>query len=158
MEMYCECEEESVNYVNISRLMRARLIEMIEEREREAQEEREKQEEIERQLENYSKQKFAILFTTLGICQSPQAVKVFESIDIDQRPNSGSDDSKKSEQRKLIRKMRHQARKNRSNHARNTLRQMNFIGLDNVTGYSPEVLMKLTPKAQKTFMEKKKSE
>ena len=54
MEMYCECEEESVNYVNISRLMRARLIEMIEEREREVQEEREKQEEIERKLQKVS--------------------------------------------------------------------------------------------------------
>ena len=57
MEMYCECEvseEESVTYVNISRLMRERLIEMIEEREREAQEEREKQEEIERKLQKVS--------------------------------------------------------------------------------------------------------
>ena len=34
---------------------------------------------------------------------------------------------------------------------------MNFIGIDNVKGYSPEVLQKLTPSAQKTFIEKKKS-
>ena len=32
-----------------------------------------------------------------------------------------------------------------------------MIGLDNVKGYSPEVLQKLTPSAEKTFIEKKKS-
>ena len=51
MEMYCECEEESVNYVNnISRLIREREREMILETIREIQEEREKQEEIDRKV------------------------------------------------------------------------------------------------------------
>ena len=49
------------------------------------------------------------------------------------------------------------ARKTRSKAARQQLRQMNLIGLDNVKGYSPEVLQKLTPSAEKTFIEKKKS-
>ena len=54
MEMYCECEvseEESVNYVNISRLISERQREMLLERIREIEEEREKQEEIERELQ-----------------------------------------------------------------------------------------------------------
>ena len=57
MEMYCECEvseEESVNYVNFSRLIRQREREMILETIREIEEEREKQEEIERQLQKVS--------------------------------------------------------------------------------------------------------
>ena len=55
MEMYCECEEESVNYVNnISRLIRAREREMILETIREIQEERERQEEIDRKLQEVS--------------------------------------------------------------------------------------------------------
>ena len=55
MEMYCECEEESVNYVNnISRLIREREREMILETIREIQEERERQEEIDRKLQEVS--------------------------------------------------------------------------------------------------------
>ena len=55
MEMYCECEEESVNYVNnISRLIRQREREMILETIREIQEERERQEEIDRKLQEVS--------------------------------------------------------------------------------------------------------
>ena len=57
MEMYCECEvseEESENYVYISRTISEGAREMILERIREIQEEKEKQEEIERKLQKVS--------------------------------------------------------------------------------------------------------
>ena len=67
MEMYCECEEEeSVTYINISRLIRERAREIIQEREREAQEERIKQEEIERKLQKVSIPGVELLFPFSG--------------------------------------------------------------------------------------------
>ena len=51
MEMYCECEEESENYVYINRSISESARIMILERIREIQEERARQEEIERTLQ-----------------------------------------------------------------------------------------------------------
>ena len=43
-------------------------------------------------------------------------------------------------------------------YAREKLRQMNDIGIENVKGFAPTMLMKLTPKAAKDELNKKREE